>query len=76
MSRDAETKHAFMWLTLPKPSALVQGLQPGGMPVTNGSRAGSSYRSGATFSGQGRLKDILVWNKAQGLVNLRHTLPG
>lgn len=47
----------------------LEGLQPVGMLVTNSSMSGSSYRSGITFSGQGRLKDILVWNKAQGMVN-------
>lgn len=32
-------------------------------------RGRGSYRSGVIFSGQGRLKDILAWNKAQVLVN-------
>lgn len=31
---------------------------------------GGSYRSGVTFSGQGRVKDILAWDKAQSMVNL------
>lgn len=45
------------------------GLHPVGMLVTNSWTSFSSYRSGVTFSGQGRLKDILVWNKAQSTVN-------
>jgi len=36
------------------------------MLVTYSSTLGNAYRSGTTFSGQGRVKDILVWDKAQG----------
>lgn len=53
-------------------SGRPQGLQPVGMLVMSSSVAGSSYRSGVTFSGQGRLNDILTWNKAKGRVNAKY----
>lgn len=49
-----------------------QGLQPVDMLVMSSSVAGSSYRSVVTFSGQGRLNDILTWNKAKGCVNAKY----
>lgn len=49
-----------------------QGLQPVDMLVMSSSVAGSSYRSVVTFSGQGRLNDILTWNKAKGRVNAKY----
>lgn len=67
------TKHASMWhrLSLGEPSRL-QGFQPVDMLVTSSSVSGSSYRSVVTFSGQGRLNDILTWNKAKGRMNSKY----
>lgn len=71
--RCGHTKHAWCdRLTLLQPSGLLRVNSQWGMLVTDSSMSGSSYRSGVTFSGQGRLKDILAWDKAQGLVNLRY----
>lgn len=70
----ADTKHALMWhrLTLLQPGGPVRGIYSRwACWWQTAQRRGSSYRSGVTFSGQGRLKDILAWDKAQGLVNLK-----
>lgn len=58
-------------LRLGEPSRL-QGLQPVDMLVMSSSVSGTSYRSVVTFSGQGRLNDILTWNKAKGHVNSKY----
>lgn len=58
-------------LSLGEPSRL-QGLQPVDMLVMSSSVSGTSYRSVVTFSGQGRLNDILTWNKAKGRVNSKY----
>lgn len=69
---DADTK-ACVNVTQTK-SPTVPGRGTGGSAASG--HAGdkqldvSSYRSGITFSGQGRLKDILAWDKAQGMVNI------
>lgn len=71
--RDAATKHASTWhrLSRGEPSGL-RALQPVDMLVMSSSVSGSSYRSVVTFSGQGRLNDILTWNKAKGCVNSKY----
>lgn len=58
-------------LSLGEPSRL-QDLQPVDMLVMSSSVSGRSYRSVVTFSGQGRLNDILTWNKAKGCVNSKY----
>lgn len=67
------TKHASRWhrLGLGETSRL-SGLQPVDMLVTSSSVSGSSYRSVVTFSGQGRLNDILTWDKAKGGMNSKY----
>lgn len=71
--RDAATKHASKWHSnKSREPGRPQGLQPVDMLVMSSSVAGSSYRSVVTFSGQGRLNDILTWNKAKGRVNAKY----
>lgn len=60
-----------IWLSLGESSRL-QDLQPVDMLVMSSSVSGRSYRSVVTISGQGRLNDILTWNKAKGCMNSKY----